>query len=182
MKRGVKFNAIMVRQEGAIHTTGLTGRLYVVIFKSPKHYNIYIFFKQSQYFSECLDLTQAITMTTCRHHLVHHNFCDLPCKCKLFDTNPPNLNQAITVPPCKLWCPMIGGSEVDPGNFNRGRKHFLRKKAAAPGCPHTVRHPVSAKIGEHTPVSTILKGGAHRGCPPLNSSLGIHILSFARWM
>lgn len=57
MKRGVKFNAIMVRQEGTIHTTGLTGRLVICCYftdKNPKHYNNFIFFfLQSQYFSEC---------------------------------------------------------------------------------------------------------------------------------
>ena len=38
-------------------------------------------------------------------------------------------------------------SGADPDIFSgEGCKHFLRRKAAAPGRPHKVRHPVSAKI------------------------------------
>ena len=33
----------------------------------------------------------------------------------------------------------------------KGSKHFLRRKAVAPGCPHTVRHPVSANIRRGVP-------------------------------
>ena len=36
---------------------------------------------------------------------------------------------------------------ADPGIFNggAGHRHFLRRKTAMPGCPHTIRHPISAK-------------------------------------
>ena len=50
--------------------------------------------------------------------------------------------------------------------FNgEGRKHFLRRNGALPGCPHAVRCPVSAKIRGHAPVSAKI-GSCAPGAPP----------------
>ena len=53
---------------------------------------------------------------------------------------------------CLIICSSGGGE-------GEGGKHFLSRKAAAPGCPHTFRHPISAKWGG---------GGGHvlGACPP----------------
>ena len=49
------------------------------------------------------------------------------------------------------------------------------KKAVAPGCPHTVRCPVPAKIRGYAPVSAKLRK-TRAGAPPLNLSLIAHWL------
>ena len=64
---------------------------------------------------------------------------------------------------------------VDPGIFNRGAgrgaQTLFRREAMAPGCQHTVRRPVSAKIGGCSHVSAKIRG-ACTGAPPLNPPLG----------
>ena len=66
--------------------------------------------------------------------------------------------------PTKGLCPLVprwGHCPLDPQGPSPpndlpwcrpwGRQHFLRK-AAAPGCPHRVRHPVSIKLTGCTPI------------------------------
>ena len=70
---------------------------------------------------------------------------------------------------------LIGGWQGRIQKFlqYRGRKHFLRRKAAVP-VPHTQSDamPLQKKSGS-TPVSAKIGGGACRGTPlpPLNPSL-----------
>ena len=61
---------------------------------------------------------------------------------------------------------------ADTGISNSGRKHFLKRKAAAPGRPHTVRCSVSVKIRGAPLLSVSAKiGGLRAGRPPLNPPL-----------
>ena len=52
------------------------------------------------------------------------------------------------------WCWLAG---ADPGIFNRGHKHFFRRKAAVPGCPH--------------PQSGTLFLQKIRGCAPISAKI-----------
>ena len=71
----------------------------------------------------------------------------------------------------------IHTSAVDPGLLNGGgAQTILRRKAAAPGDPHTVRCPVSAKIRRRPPISAKTRGHV---LPPLN--LPLHVFIMYSW-